>query len=203
MVHALQFIVGASKSQESNFNIALVLYPYLFDNPGLQDRPASLKISLDTSCTTAVEGLDDLAYSVDELQSTLTSSYGAIEYVEDNMVDGMNLPTTVMTLTDGPSNIPEGISSTSSRYPINRINAAISRIQQSRPSTRFYAAGVKADLITESDDALFSEELRALGENNVSHSERTDSNITEFTNLVIDLLVEARVLCPNQSKMQK
>lgn len=201
-MHALQFIFGALTTRAvDNVHVGVVLYPYIFVLNNSPDRPASLNISLTTSCTSAVESLEALSYSVfyDDYQSEDTRSYEALEFIGTNVISEMTQATTVITLTDGPSEIYNNVPPTSSQYPINRINTAVRSIQQSRPSTRFFAAGVEiANSV--SDDNLFTEELKALGEGLDSHYRRTNSNIDDFTDTVIDLLVDASVLCPNQSK---
>lgn len=199
VMHALQFIVGALKTQASNnVNVGLVLYPYIFDKKMFPDRGASLNISLTENCLSAVKSLENLGYSIynSEYHGEVTHSYDALEFIGNNIINDMQQPTTVLTITDGVS--------TPSDNSINRITTAINKIRQSRPSTRFYAAGVEiGNFIRNDNRARFINELKALGgsSGDDSHHTRSNSDIVTFTRDVIDLLVNASVLCPNQSKL--
>ena len=186
-------------NDEDDVGVALVLYPYIYDRTRRMNRPASLNISLDTNCMDTVDNLEKLAIDVFFDQSEDTASYEALELLEKG--PATTRPTAVVTLTDGPSDVLNMDSPSSPNYPINRIRTAIQTIQakQTGGLARFCAAGLDIS-VPAGQEALFADELLALGEGIPSHSKVTGADVSVYINTVLDLLVDANILCPNQSK---
>ena len=188
VMQAIEVITATLKAQASmyNVNVATVLYP-VYRNGGLRTASRVL-FGLSTDCSPAVAELDSLAHNFNfrNFQSEVTRSFEALELILESIIGSITQPTTIMTLTDGPSDTFDSI---------NRINEVVRNIKQIRPDTRFYSAGLE----TRRDDS-FDAELAALGENNPTHTAQTSIPDQAFTRLVIDLMVEASILCPNQSE---
>lgn len=195
-IFALQNIFGALKTGSDDMKVALVLYPYVFSGKGYSYRPSSINISFSDSCMTSIKNLEKLAESVfySKYQSEDTRSYEALEFISDGIIG--TKPTAVVTVTDGPSESTNLVPN-----PLGRIAAAISKIRTTRPSTRFFAAGVELDEENRvSSPESFEAELLALGEGIKSHHILVQNGIVAFIDGFLDLLVKGNVLCPNQSK---
>ena len=150
----------------------MVLYPVY--RRGELTTAARALFGLSADCSDAVEELNQLALDIffRQHQSETTSSFEALEFIEDS-IQLLSQPTTVLTITDGASDDADAIS---------RINKAINNIIEIRPNTRFYSAGVE---IRQDDD--FDKELAALAENVPSHTEKASvQDIGAFTRLVVD-----------------
>ena len=190
VMQAIEVITATLKAQASmyNVNVATVLYPVY--RRGRLQTPSRILFGLSTDCSTAVAELDSLAHDIhfSSFQSEITCSFEALELILESIIGSITQPTTIMTLTDGPSDTLDSI---------NRINEVVRNIKQLRPDTRFYSAG----LVLRSDYS-FDAELAALGENNPTHTAQisVSEGILAFTRLVTDLMVEASILCPNQSE---
>ena len=185
-MRALEFITSALKAQASNgISVSLVLYPV--HRKGAEDIDARALFDLSADCSDAVGRLNQLAIDIysKEYQSEETSSFEALEFIENSMIKSLPQQTTVLTITSGPSDATDAIS---------RINKAINNIIKDRPNTRFYSAG----LVTKYDD--FDKELAALGENVPSHTTKTYEDVIAFSKSLVGLLVNASVLCSTQGK---
>lgn len=194
-MHTLQFVVGALKTNTDNDIFGVVLYPFVFPSGDYPNRPATFNISLGASCSSAVQSLEDLSYSVfyGGYQSEETRSYDALKYLMMFFKEAKKEATTVITLSGGASethNIPES----SNGFPIIRIASAIRKIRVVQPDIQFFAAGININTLL---DLL---EVFALSESIPSHSViiRTSQDLTGE---VVDLLVDANILCPSQGEI--
>lgn len=198
----LQYVFSALKSTSDNLNAELLLYPYIMTTK-YAGRDTTNLITNTDNCETAIKQLDFMAYNVTYYQSDDTRSYEALEFLATGGATADDTTVSVVTLSYTPSDqVKDTITSSSDEYSLNRIEAAIAKIKQIQPSTRFFAVGVDIEGRFEDQD-LYDQELLALSDNIPGYNVKLtgtnpDAVIMDYFNEIINLLETGSVLCENQ-----
>ena len=187
---------------ESNVRDALVHYEILAQRhrPGRPQNGPNLNrdsgyiYNFTSSCSGITKEIDRYAGALIERdRSYETSSSSALKFIADNVPIDYNRRVSIVTITDSFS---------SSRNRISEIRTNIAKIKDKvrspvtgNTNARFFSIGIKAQHTGRGDDLV--EELLALADSDRSRS--LYITYDDFIDTLLNLLVEASILCPSQS----
>ena len=201
ILESFQYIFASLKKNGNNMKSELILYP--IENSHGYTGPQDF-INEGMTCEKAAEELEGFAKDIPESVrplSRITRADIAMEYLEQHMstrsTSGNKL-TTVITITDGPSDEDDK----THEELVEDIKNAINGIKSDNPSIefKFLSVGAIQDDVRKDPTGLgnkFTDELETLADSDPNNYVEVD-NVKDLSSRIISILQNNNILCDEQ-----